>query len=151
MPLDSPTIAKDLAARGLRLTRQRLAVIEAVTEARGSVSPIQVFDSARRRCPDLGLTTVYRTLEVLGEIGAVRRVHGPDHCEAFAAAGARHGHCVICSCCGRVSEFTECDLATVVAAAARQTGYRITEHVLQLSGICAECQAEAAQARRGTT
>ncbi len=139
MALDAEQIARTLAARGLRLTRQRHAVLDAVAEASSSVSPVQVFDAARQRCPELGLTTVYRTLELLSEIGALRRVHGPDHCEAFVPAGAAHGHTVVCSRCGRVMEFTECDMHAVVDAAARQTGYRITEHFLQLSGLCAAC------------
>jgi Fur family transcriptional regulator, ferric uptake regulator len=137
--LDADQIAQTLAARGLRLTRQRRAVLDVVAEASSSVSPVQVFDAARERCPELGLTTVYRTLELLSEIGALRRVHGRDHCEAFVPAGAAHGHTVVCSRCGLVTEFTDCDMHVVAAAAARQTGYDITEHFLQLSGLCAAC------------
>ena len=139
MDLDVDQIAETLAARGLRLTRQRRAVVDAVAAASSSVSPVQVFDAARERCPELGLTTVYRTLELLSEIGALRRVHGPDHCEAFVPAGAAHGHTVVCSACGRVTEFTDCDMHLVVDAAIRQTGYHITEHFLQLSGECPDC------------
>ena len=147
MALDADQIAGTLAARGLRLTRQRRAVLDAVAEASSSVSPVQVFDAARERCPELGLTTVYRTLEVLSEIGALRRVHGPDHCEAFVPAGAAHGHTVVCSRCGRVMEFTECDMRPVVDAAVRQTGYHIIDHFLQLSGLCPACDARAGAAR----
>ena len=139
MALDSDQITRAFADRGLRLTRQRRAVLYAVAEASSSVSPLHVFDAARLRCPDLGLTTVYRTLEILGEIGALRRVHGHKRCEAFVPAGAAHGHTVVCSSCGRVTEFTECDMHAVADAAARQTGYRITEHFLQLSGLCSRC------------
>jgi len=141
MDLDVDQIAETLAARGLRLTRQRRAVVDAVADASSSVSPVQVFDAARERCPELGLTTVYRTLELLSEIGALRRVHGPDHCEAFVPAGAAHGHTVVCSACGRVTEFTDCDMHLVVDAAIRQTGYHVTEHFLQLSGLCGACGA----------
>jgi len=141
--LDAETISRSFAERGLRLTRQRRAVVDAVAEAGASLSALQVFDAARERCPELGLTTVYRTLEVLSEIGAVRRVHGPDHCEAFVPAGAAHGHTVVCSRCGRAAEFTQCDMHAVVDAAALQTGYEITEHFLQLSGVCAACHAAA--------
>ena len=148
MALDADQIAGTLAARGLRLTRQRRAVLDAVAEASASVSTVQVFDAARERCPELGLTTVYRTLELLSEIGALRRVHGPDHCEAFVPAGAAHGHTVVCSRCGQVMEFTECDMQAVVEAAARQTGFRITEHFLQLSGECPACGERAGRARR---
>jgi Fur family transcriptional regulator, ferric uptake regulator len=139
LALNADEISRALAERGLRLTRQRRAVLEAVVAAPSSVSPVQIYDAARVRCPELGLTTVYRTLELLGDIGALRRVHGPDHCEAFAPAGAAHGHTVVCGHCGRATEFTDCDMQEVVDAAARQTGYRITEHFLQLSGICDEC------------
>lgn len=148
MALDAEQIAGTLAARGLRLTRQRRAVLDAVAEASSSVSPVQVFDAARERCPELGLTTVYRTLELLSEIGALRRVHGPDHCEAFVPVGAAHGHTVVCSRCGQVMEFTECDIQAVVDAAARQTGFRITEHFLQLSGECPACGKRAGRARQ---
>jgi len=146
--LDADQTAQTLAARGLRLTRQRRAVLDVVAEASSSVSPVQVFDAARERCPELGLTTVYRTLDLLSEIGALRRVHGPDHCEAFVPAGAAHGHTVVCSRCRQVMEFTECDMRAVVDAAARQTGYRITEHFLQLSGECPACGERAERARR---
>jgi Fur family transcriptional regulator, ferric uptake regulator len=146
--LDADQIAGTLAARGLRFTRQRRAVLDAVAEASSSVSPVQVFDAARERCPELGLTTVYRTLDLLSEIGALRRVHGPDHCEAFVPAGTAHGHTVVCSRCGQVMEFTECDMQAVVDAAARQTGFRITEHFLQLSGECPACGKRAGRARQ---
>jgi Fur family transcriptional regulator, ferric uptake regulator len=141
MALDTDKIARQLANRGLRLTRQRRAVLDAVARADSSVSPVQVFDAARAQCPELGLTTVYRTLDVLSEVGALRRVHGADRCEAFVPAGAVHGHTVVCSRCGRATEFTECDLKAVADAAARQTGYRITDHFLQLTGLCADCAA----------
>ena len=148
MALDAEQMAGALAARGFRLTRQRRAVLDAVAEASSSVSPVQVFDAARERCPELGLTTVYRTLELLSEVGALRRVHGPDHCEAFVPSGAAHGHTVVCSRCGQAMEFTECDMQAVVDAAARQTGFRITEHFLQLSGECPACCAHRGRARR---
>jgi Fe2+ or Zn2+ uptake regulation protein len=147
--LDAQEMSRTLAARGLRLTRQRWAVLDAVAEASSSVSPVQVFDAARAHCPELGLTTVYRTLELLSEIGALRRVHGPDHCEAFVPAGAAHGHTVVCCRCGHVTEFTDCDMHVVVDAAARQTGYAITEHFLQLSGLCAACVAGAGRGAAG--
>lgn len=147
MSLDTAQISAQLAARGLRLTRQRRAVLDAIADAPCSLSALQVYDAARERCPELGLTTVYRTLEVLDDIGALRRVHGRDHCESFVPARAAHGHTVVCDTCGRVTEFTSCDMRAITRAAARETGYRITDHFLQLSGLCARC-ARAARAKR---
>jgi Fe2+ or Zn2+ uptake regulation protein len=141
MSFDSAQVGAELAGRGLRLTRQRRAVLEAIAATPSSLSALQVYDAARERCPELGLTTVYRTLELLAEIGALRRVHGPDHCESFVPASAAHGHTVVCSACGRVTEFTACDMRDIVDAARAETGYRITDHFLQLSGVCAGCSA----------
>jgi Fe2+ or Zn2+ uptake regulation protein len=141
LPLHTEQLAQALNERGLRLTRQRKAVLDVVAEASSCVSPLQVFDAARKRCPELGLTTVYRTMDVLSDLGALRRVHGPDHCDAFVPAGAAHGHTVVCSACGRATEFTTCDMHGITEAAARETGYRITDHFLQLTGLCARCVA----------
>ena len=139
MRLDTAQVSAAFVARGLRLTRQRRAVLDAIAAAPCSLSPLQVYDAARERCPELGLTTVYRTLEVLDEIGALRRVHGHGHCESFVPAGSTHGHTVVCGSCGRVTEFTACDMRAVSAAAAGETGYVITDHFLQLTGLCEHC------------
>jgi Fe2+ or Zn2+ uptake regulation protein len=148
--MDVDALSTQLALRGLRLTRQRRAVLDAVAGAPSGVSAVQVYHAARERVPEIGLTTVYRTLELLSETGALRRVHGHDTCETFVLAGAAHGHTVVCRRCGRAAEFTDCDMQAVVRAAARQTGYAITEHFLQLSGLCAACgAADADPAARG--
>jgi Fe2+ or Zn2+ uptake regulation protein len=148
MSLDTAEVSAELVARGLRLTRQRRAVLDAIAATPCSLSPLQVYDAARERCPELGLTTVYRTLEVLDEIGVLRRVHGHHHCENFVPAASTHGHTVVCGSCGSVTEFTACDMRAVAAAAADETGYVITDHFLQLTGLCERC-ARNHRARRG--
>jgi Fe2+ or Zn2+ uptake regulation protein len=147
MSLDTAQVSRELAARGLRLTRQRRAVLDVIAVAPCSLSPIQVYEAARERCPELGLTTVYRTLEVLDEIGALRRVHAHGHCERFVPAGTVHGHTVVCGSCGRVTEFTACDMRAVAKAAATETGYVITDHFLQLTGLCEQCARHGARRR----
>lgn len=141
MRLEATDMARRLSARGLRLTRQRRAVVESLAGSEGALTALQLYDAGRRRCPDLGLTTVYRTLDALGEAGAIRRVHADGHCEAFVPAESAHGHSVVCVGCGRVGEFTDCDVSSLVARAAKETGFAIEEHFIQLGGMCAECQA----------
>jgi Fur family ferric uptake transcriptional regulator len=132
-----------LALAGHRLTRQRRAVLAALLRAEAGTTAAQVHREAQRSCPDLGLATVYRTLEMLGAVGVLRRVHGADHCEAYVVAASRHGHTVVCTRCGRVSEFTACEIEPVLAAAAAETGFAIDDHFLQLTGMCGRCQKEA--------
>ncbi len=104
------------------------------------MSAADVYERAKRRCPDLGLATVYRTLEILDELGVIRRVHMDDNCEGFAPVALAHGHHVICVKCNRVTEFEGCDISAVLTSAARQTGFRIEEHWLELMGVCSECR-----------
>jgi Fur family ferric uptake transcriptional regulator len=133
-------VERRLADRGLRRKRQRRAVLEALLGSRRCLSAAQVCHTARRRSPELGLMTVYRTLDLLADMGVVRRVHGEDRCEGFVPALGHHGHAVVCTSCGRASEFTDCHLEVVAAAAASETGFSIGDHFLQFSGVCRDCQ-----------
>jgi Fur family ferric uptake transcriptional regulator len=133
-----------LSERGLRRTAQRRAVLFVLLGSDECLSAAQVHDGARKLSPELGLMTVYRTLDILARMGVVRRVHGADRCEAFVATRGRHGHAVVCLSCGRASEFTDCHLEAVAAAAASETGFAIADHFLQFSGVCRDCQGEGA-------
>lgn len=122
------------------MTRQRRAVIDAIAAAESGLTASELYDEARRQYPRIGLATIYRTLDLLADVGALRRIHSPDRCETFAPALGAHGHSVVCTQCGRVREFTGCDLRAVVAAATEETGYAIAGHILELSGVCRTCR-----------
>ena len=138
--MDVEHATKELRARGFRLTRQREAVLAALSQAERGLDPAEILERGRARCPELGLATVYRTLELLGEIGIVRHIHGGKGCAAVAGAEREHGHYVVCTACGRVTEFSTCDIQAVEAAATRETGFKISAHFLELAGVCARCQ-----------
>lgn len=131
---------EQLQQNGYRLTAARRAVVETVAGSRRALSPVQVYDSARRRYPALGLVTVYRTLEKLEELHLIQRVHQPEGCQAFIAAGQGHQHLLLCRVCGRVTFFEGDDLQLLTSSLARRTGYRINEHWLQLFGVCPSCK-----------
>jgi Fe2+ or Zn2+ uptake regulation protein len=115
-------------------------VVEVVSRAHTRLSAADVFEKAQRACPDLGLTTVYRTLEILEQMGVIRRVHLDDGCEGFAPASAEHGHLLICSRCQETIEFEDCNLNTLLKRVAEQTGFTIQQHWLELVGLCPKCQ-----------
>ncbi len=140
MNLDLDTLNSELSRHGYKLTRQRRAVVEVVAQASTRLSAADVFARAHRACPDLGLTTVYRTLEILEQMGVIRRVHLDDGCEGFAPASAEHGHHLICSGCQATIEFEDCNLSSLLKRVADQTGFRIEQHWLELVGRCPKCQ-----------
>jgi len=138
--LEGIELARQLKAGGHKLTRQRRAVLDVIAASNARLDPAEVYTKAKLVCPQVGLTTVYRTLEILYVLGAVKRVHLEDGCHSYALASGGHRHYLICSRCDSVIEFSGCDLSAVLDDLSDRTGFRIENHWLQLSGICPACQ-----------
>ena len=138
--LTATDLSETLAGRGYKLTRPRRAVLRVVAEAHETLSPSESCARARKFYPRTGLVTVYRTLEVLAECGAVRRVHQSDGCHSYAPASEGHAHHLICEKCQSVTEFDECDLDALFKIVQRRTGYKIEGHWLELFGTCPACR-----------
>jgi len=133
-----------LTEQGYRLTEARRAVVEIMVRSTQALTPIEIYDEARDAHPALGLVTVYRTLEALEEQGLIQRVHQPQGCQAFITAPAGHQHLLVCQQCGETAIFEGDDLETLIKSIARKTGFQITEHWLQLFGLCPHCKKAAA-------
>ena len=133
---------EQLQANGYRLTAPRQVVVEIVASSQRILTPLHVYDLARRRSPGLGLVTVYRTMEKLEELGLLQRVHQPSGCQGFIAAFCGHQHLLICQSCGLVEYFEGQHerLDALIAAVAESSGYCIEGHWLQLFGLCANCK-----------
>ena len=129
-----------LQDNGYRLTGARRAVVETIQQSTRALTPVEVFDKARKQYPALGLVSVYRTLEKLEELHIIQRVHQPQGCQAFIAASHGHEHLLLCQNCGRVKFFEGDDLEALIQGIAKKTGYQIREHWLQLFGLCEACQ-----------
>ncbi|HXF85899.1 MAG TPA: Fur family transcriptional regulator [Anaerolineales bacterium] len=129
-----------LQENGYRLTAARRAVVETVWQATRALTPLEVFDLARKKYRALGLVSVYRTLEKLEELHLIQRVHQPQGCQAFIAASRGHEHLLLCQNCGRVSFFEGDDLDALIKTISKKTGYQIREHWLQFFGLCQSCQ-----------
>lgn len=129
-----------LQASGCRLTAARRAVVETMTDSAYALTPVDIYAAARSHYPDLGLVSVYRTLEKLEELGLIQRVHQQQGCQAFLRAGQGHQHLLLCECCGRAVLFEGDDLNSLFARISQQTGFEIKDHWLQVSGVCSECK-----------
>ncbi len=129
-----------LQENGYRLTEARRAVIETIQTSTRALTPVEVFDVARKKDAALGLVSVYRTLEKLEELHLVQRVHQPQGCQAFISASHGHQHLLLCQNCGKVMFFEGDDLGALIQTISKKTGYQIHEHWLQLFGLCQSCQ-----------
>ncbi len=131
---------EQLHDNGYRLTDARRAVVETVGKSTRALTPLEVYDMARKRYRALGLVTVYRTLEKLEELHLIQRVHQPQGCQAFISSGAGHQHLLLCQNCGQVQFFDGDDLDGLTKTISKKTGYKINEHWLQLFGLCSTCR-----------
>ncbi len=126
-----------------KLTRPRQAILDIIAAAEHHLTPAEIHKRARKKYPHLGLVTVYRTLDLLTELGYVRRVHFNDGCHSYVAAAQGHAHHLVCSNCGKAQEFENCDLEPLIANLQRKTGFEINVHMLELMGRCPDCSVTA--------
>jgi len=140
--LDAVHLEQELRTAGCRLTRPRRAVLRVVAEATCPLTPAQVHERARVHYPQVGLVTVYRTLELLAELGLVRRIHTEEGCHGYVpVAMGEAGHHLVCTSCHQAVEFPCTGLEETLAEVERLTGFSIQEHWLELFGLCPACQA----------
>jgi len=137
--VDKIQIVTTLDRAGYRLTepRRRLASLIANRDAHFTAGDLLADSRALRL--GVGRATVFRTLEVLEELGAVERLDLPSGEHAYVVCQRAHHHHVVCSSCGRTSEIDDAGLRVVVGEIARRTGYRVDEHRLELFGLCPAC------------
>lgn len=125
-----------------RLTRPRLIVLEVVKQAKSHLTPAAIYERARVKDPHIGMTTVYRSLTLLIQLGYVQRIHLARGCHSYAPNEQVHSHHLVCSECGRTEEFADCDLELLIKTLRMKTGYTIEAHVLELIGRCPSCQSK---------
>lgn len=128
-----------LEARGYRLTAARRAILDTLTESGGHLTADELTDLARRRAAGVGRMTVYRTLDLLCDLGILRPVYQGTGAAHYILMQDGHHHHLVCSGCSRVIEFDECALGDLPARIAGQFGFRVEGHLLELYGVCAAC------------
>ena len=138
---DPTPIVTALDRAGYRLTEPRRSLAALIADQDGHFTAAELVAAARARRLGVGRATVFRTLDALESIGAVERLDLPSGGHAYVGCEPAHHHHVVCSRCGRSSEIDDSGLRAVVRDVARQTGYRVDEHRLELFGLCPACLA----------
>src|SRR3954449_6018188 len=126
-----------LRERGYRATSQRIAIHEAVHDAGRHLTAEQVMSLVGDRLPGISLPTVYATLEILEELGLVRRVHTPTAL-LFDPRPDEHAH-VLCRRCGRVEDLDVAARAADALQAAQAAGWCEAAVETLVVGVCAGC------------
>lgn len=141
MKLTANKIAGILREKGYKLTPQRHAVLKMIASQHDHLSPESIFKKTRQEYPGIGRVTIYRTLDILNKLNLLCRVHAPDGCRSFMMRRpAEHHHHLVCSGCGQVIDFTDCDLGDLENRLSEKSGFNIEGHLLELYGKCRDCQ-----------
>lgn len=128
----------------MRMTRQRKLILDALKQADEPRSADEIFQVVFAADPTLALSTVYRTLEKMRELGLCLQTRFQDGVARYEQAGSQHRHYLICSACGSRLPIEACPLHLLQTELEASTGYQITDHQLNLYGICPACQKRSA-------
>ena len=134
-------LATFLKQHGYKLTRQRRAVLDVIALSSDHLTPAAIYQKVHLKHPEIGLVTVYRTLALLAGLGLTCEVHAGGSCRSYLLRRpSEHHHHLICSDCGRVLDFTGCDLEELEQRLSKETGFKTEGHLLEFLGHCPDCQ-----------
>ncbi len=134
-------VRQRLRARGLRWTPQRRVLLEVLSGVDGHVTGAELIERTRRIDPTTTPSTVYRTLDVLEDLGLVSHSHGLEGRQEFHVGGAAdHGH-MACAGCGGSWELAAGEVAGLVDGLRASRGFEVAVEHLTIEGRCAACRA----------
>ena len=135
---------------GFRLTIPRQNILDVLSKTEKHLSAEDVYIAVHKTNPTIGLTTVYRTLELLIRMGLVLRFDFGDGRARYELAegpkGARHHHHLVCTECGRAIDYTDFIdeeielLQQTEKGLSKKYNFQITNHLIQFYGLCDNCQ-----------
>jgi Fur family ferric uptake transcriptional regulator len=132
-----------IAERGLKATRQRDVIVDTFFSATGHLSVDELLGKVQERDENIGAATVYRTMKILADSGLASPRHFEDGQTRYEAAIGRHHHDhLICTSCHVIIEFENERIEELQDLVARQHGFLVTRHKLELYGLCKACQAQ---------
>ena len=132
------TAVELLRGQGMRMTPQRLAIVDEIMSTSGYVIPLTVIERVQARVPGVSPSTVYRTLERLEQVGVLSHVHLESGVGYHRLEEAQHAH-LTCSRCGVDLELHPASLRSLERLIERDHGFRpdFTHHAI--AGVCAAC------------
>ena len=141
MILTANKIAGILKQHGYKLTPQRRAVLDAIAHIQEHLTPGAIYEKVNQQHPGIGLVTIYRTLDILAKLGLLCKVHTEGDCRSYLMRRpSEHHHHLICSGCGRVVDFTNCELSELEQRLSQEAGFEMVGHLLEFHGRCLDCQ-----------
>ncbi len=136
--------------QGYRLTAPRDAILAVLSKTSDHLSAEEIYIEVHKAYPAIGLTTIYRTLELLEEMGFIFKMDFGDKRARYELAeglqGKQHHHHLLCTNCGKIIEYTDFAeeekemLGQTEKGLSKKYNFKITNHLIQFYGLCGKCQ-----------
>ena len=137
--LDNMSCTQTLREQGYRLTPQRLLILSTIHTSDRHISAEEIYDQVCARYPNVNISTVYRTLELLKDLGLVTETDLGGGSFRYHSVEKGHHHHLVCRKCGRILELDEAVLKPVEGSILRRYGFRADLSHLAVFGKCARC------------
>lgn len=142
-PEDIERFKSNLKEKGYKLTSQRRAIVDMIIRNEGShLTTEELYDLVKKECPEIGLATVYRTVQLLEALGVICKLDLNDGCSRYELIHEEENHQhhhLVCTNCGKVIEVQDDLLEVLENEIEGKYNFKIKNHSVKFYGICNEC------------
>lgn len=143
-----------LKQNGLKVTTQRVAILEALKKRPGChLTAEEIYDCVKEEYPEIGLATVYRTVQLLSDLNVIDKLSLDDgyiryEIGKMEQANSHHHHHLICLNCGKVFAFEDDLLETLEERIRNTLNFQVVDHEVKLFGYCKNCNEQSNNSRK---
>ena len=123
----------------LRRSHPRLLIYQELSDAQMPLTPQEVYQRLLRKGKKIGLTSIYRSLELFESLGFVFKIINGSNVKYKLCELENHHHHIVCKACGNVVELNFCDISDWSKKVTESTGYQVVDHQLNFFGFCKTC------------
>ncbi|GMQ64021.1 Fur family transcriptional regulator [Vallitalea maricola] len=147
MSVSSEDFKRMLKEKGFKLTTQRRTVLDVLQNNEGDhLTAEEIYEIVRKKCPEIGLATVYRTIQLLHELKLIDKLNLDDGFIRYEIGKFNddnhhhHHHHLICESCGKVIEVEDDLMESIEEGFEAKYDFKVTDHKVKFYGICKNCK-----------
>ena len=125
---------------GLRNTSQRQSILDIIRRGQGHLDADEIYQRARKKQPRLSLSTVYRTLQTLKELGLLEEVHLDETHHHYEIKASNEHHHLICLDCGKIVEFECSTCMQMKKEVGQKNDFEVVNIEMRMTGYCPKCR-----------
>jgi Fur family ferric uptake transcriptional regulator len=131
-----------IKSKGMKYTEQRAVILQILVDLDDHLSAEEVHEIVKREYPEhnIGIATIYRTLNFLEEVELISSISFGKDGKKYEGNNKKHHDHIICTSCGDIKEFMDDNIEQRQNKVANEMGFQITDHTLQIYGLCSNCQ-----------